>query len=130
MARFGTLEMYEELARLLHDDPRWTEHGKAITCTMSFRYDEPIAKQFFLRFKEGAVEEVREFELDAGEPSDYVFAGPPEVWRKVFTNEIPPSLAVMGGKLRVTGRKTWLLENMVPFKHVLDMFKMIPIEEG
>ena len=130
MAHFGTLEMYEELARLLHADPEWVEQGKAITCTMSFQYDEPIGKLFFLRFNQGTVEEVREVEPDTSEPSDYVFAGPPEVWRKVFANEIPPSMAIMGGKLRMTGRKTWLLQNMAPFKHVLDTFKKIPIEEG
>jgi putative sterol carrier protein len=130
MAVFGTLAMYQELARLLQEDPGWAERGKPITCTMSFRYDEPVGKQFFLRFNRGTVEEVREIGLDADEASDYVFAGPPDVWRKVFANEIPPSLAVMGGKLRVTGRKSWLLENMVPFKQVLDTFKKVEIEEG
>ena len=130
MAAFATLEMYEELARLLQQDPEWSERGQTISCSMSFRYEEPVAKQFYLRFVAGRVEEVRELPLEDVTPTDFVFSGPPEIWRQVFRSEIPPAMAIMGGKLEIKGKKSWLLQNMLPFKHVLDTFKKVDLDDG
>ena len=119
MATYGTIGFYEELADRLNHDPGWADQGKAISCTMSFTWDEPVGKRFLMRFNAGHVDEVRELDLDDDAPSDFVFTGSPEMWRRVLTNQISPAQAIMGNKIKMQGKKSWLLQNMMPFKHVL-----------
>lgn len=127
MAKFGTIEVYEEMARLLNDDPEWKEKGKAITYSMIYVYAPPADKNFFLRFDEGRVVEVREVPSPDAEPADFVLTGSPEVWRGVLDKSLNPTSALTRGQLKVKGKMTTLLKNMGAFSYVIDTMTKIDL---
>jgi putative sterol carrier protein len=124
---FGTLQVYEEMAKLLNGDPVWLQKGKAITYTMVFAYNEPVSKAFFVRFDCGSVTEVRELPSPDAEPADFVISGDPDIWRGVFAKQISPAAAMTKGQLKVKGRLTTLLKHMSAFSYVIDAMTSIEL---
>lgn len=127
MAKFGTIEVYEEMARLLNEDPEWAEKGKAITYTMIYAYGPPAGGTFFVRFEEGRVTEVREIDSPDSEPADFVLTGPSEVWRGIFDKTLNPTTALTRGQLKVKGKMTTLLKHMGAFSYVIDAMTKIEL---
>lgn len=118
--RLGSAEVYEELARRLALDPTWTDKGRDISCTMSFSFDEPIGTTIYLRFDKGRIDDVRELLDGDSPPVEFAFSGPADVWRCVFAKETSASMALMTGRLKLVGKKSWLLGNMSAFMYMLD----------
>jgi hypothetical protein len=127
MAKFGTIEVYEEMARLLNDDPEWAEKGKAITYTMIYAYGPPAEGNFLVRFDEGRVTEVREIDSADAEPADFVLTGPSEVWRGIFDKTLNPTAALTRGQLKVKGKMTTLLKHMSAFSYAIDAMTKIEL---
>lgn len=127
MARFGTVEVYEEMARLLNEDPEWIEkRGTKITYTMVYDYGEPVDRAFFTRFESGRVTEVKELGSRGDIEADFVISGSGETWKGVLTKTVDPTVALTRGQLKVKGKMATLLKNMNAFKYVID--KMTEIE--
>jgi hypothetical protein len=124
---FGTVQVYQEMAKLLNDDPVWLEKGKAITYTMVFAYNEPVSKAFFVRFVNGLVIEERELPSADAEQADFVISGNPDVWRDVFAKRISPAAAMTKGQLKVKGKLTTLLKHMSAFGYVIDAMTSIEL---
>jgi putative sterol carrier protein len=124
---FGTLQVYQEMAKLLNDDPVWLEKGRAITYTMVFAYNEPVSKAFFVRFVNGLVTEERELPSADAEQADFVISGNPDVWRDVFAKQISPAAAMTKGQLKVKGKLTTLLKHMSAFGYVIDAMTSIEL---
>ena len=127
MATFGTIEVYEEMAKLLNSDPEWAEKGKAISYTMVYVYGPPVDKNFFVRFEEGQVTDVREVASTEEEPADFVLTGAPEVWRGVLDKTLNPTAALTRGQLKVKGKMTTLLKHMSAFSYVIDAMTKIEL---
>lgn len=122
---FGTIEVYEEMARLLNDDPEWTEKGANINYSMIFNYGEPIGEAFLVVFDAGRVTEVSTVDPEE-RPADFVISGPPDVWRGVITKEVNPTAALTRGQLKLKGKMSVLLKNMEAFGFIID--KMTQME--
>jgi putative sterol carrier protein len=127
MAKFGTLEVYEEMARLLNEDDEWATIGAGLNYSMIFDYHEPVAKRFFLRLEGGKVPDVRELNGTEIEPADFVLAGDPDTWRALLTRQTNPTMALARGKLKVEGNMGTLMKNMKAFSHVLDVMAEVPL---
>ena len=127
MAKFGTIEVYEEMARLLNEDPEWADKGKAITYTMIYAYGPPTDRNFFVRFEQGRVTDVKEVDAPDAEPADFVLTGPPDVWRGIFDKTLNPTSALTRGQLKVKGKMTTLLKNMSAFSYVIDAMTKIEL---
>ena len=127
MATFGTIEVYEEMAKLLNSDPEWAEKGKAISYSMVYGYGPPVDKNFFVRFEEGQVTEVREVASAEEEAVDFVLTGPPEVWRGVLDKTLNPTAALTRGQLKVKGKMTTLLKHMSAFSYVIDAMTKVEL---
>ena len=125
--QFGTLQVYEEMALLLNQDPKWVEKGSAITYTMVFDYSEPFTKSFFMRFEAGRVTDVRELSPGETEEADFVISGSPDVWRDVFAKKLSPASAMTKGQLKVKGRLTTLFKHMGAFNYVIDSMTSIEL---
>lgn len=127
MAKFGTVEVYDEMARLLNDDSEWIENrGTKISYSMAFNYGDPVNRSFFVQFDQGKVTDVRELEGDSQTEADFVISGIGEVWNNVLTKQVDPTVALTRGQLKVKGKMANLLKNMNAFKYVID--KMTSIE--
>jgi hypothetical protein len=120
-AQPGTLQFYEEMARVLNSDPVWEEKGKSITCTMVHAYGPPVNRRFFTCFDGGKVTEVAELAADEQPSADFVISGPAENWNAVLQKQIKPTTAMTTGKLKVDGRQIYLLRNMAAFSYMLDL---------
>ncbi len=127
MATFGTIEVYEEMAKLLNSDPEWADKGKAISYTMVYVYGPPDDKNFLVRFEEGQVTDVREVASAEEEPADFVLTGAPEVWRGVLDKTLNPTAALTRGQLKVKGKMTTLLKHMSAFSYVIDAMTKIEL---
>lgn len=127
MATFGTIEVYEEMAKLLNSDPEWADKGKAISYVMVYAYGPPVDKNFFVRFEAGQVTEVREVASADEEPVDFVLTGAPEVWRGVLDKTLNPTAALTRGQLKVKGKMTTLLKHMSAFSYVIDAMTKIEL---
>lgn len=127
MATFGTVEVYEEMARLLNTDPEWAEKGKAISYSMVYDYREPVSKAFYVKFDEGRVTEVRELASADAEPADFVISGTPDVWRGVLEKKINPTAALTRGQLKLKGKMSALLKHMNAFGHVIDTMTKVEL---
>jgi putative sterol carrier protein len=127
MARFGTIEVYEEMGRLLNEDPEWAEKGKAITYTMIYAYGPPADKTFYVRFEQGRVTEVKEIDAPDSEPADFVLTGPSDVWRGILDKTLNPTAALTRGQLKVKGKMTTLLKHMSAFSYVIDAMTKIEL---
>ncbi|GAA0615367.1 hypothetical protein GCM10009547_16640 [Sporichthya brevicatena] len=128
MAQFGTVEVYEEMARALNADPEWTGmQGVDITYTMVYDYGSPVDKAFFVRYEKGRVSEVRELESRGDIQADFVISGDGEVWRGVLTKTIDPTIALTRGQLSVKGKMSTLLKNMSAFKYIIDTMTTIEL---
>jgi putative sterol carrier protein len=119
MAKFGTVEVYEEMAKALDNDPEWAETGKGITYKMTFTYKEPINKVFFVNFDEGKITEVREAGPD-DRSVDFDLAAAPDTWRSLLEGKTNPMMAITRGKLKVDGNLAALMKHMKAFTKVLD----------
>jgi len=128
MATFGTIEVYEEMAKLLNADPEWADKGKAISYTMVYVYGPPVDKNFLVRFEAGQVTEVREVASADEEPADFVLTGAPEVWRGVLDKTLNPTAALTRGQLKVKGKMTTLLKHMSAFSYVIDAMTRIELK--
>jgi putative sterol carrier protein len=124
---FGTVAVYDEMAKLLNADPVWADKGRSITYTMTFEYTEPVSKAFFIRFEAGTITEVRELASADAEPADFVISGDPQVWRDVFAKRLNPSAAMTRGQLKVKGKLTTLLRHMGAFSYVIDAMTSIEL---
>ena len=127
MAKFGTVEVYEEMAKLLNADPEWADKGKAISYTMVYVYGPPVDKNFLVRFEAGQVTEVREVASADEEPADFVLTGAPEIWRGVLDKTLNPTAALTRGQLKVKGKMTTLLKHMSAFSYVIDAMTKIDL---
>ena len=127
MATFGTIEVYEEMAKLLNSDPVWAEKGKAISYSMIYVYGPPVDKNFFVQFEEGQMTEVREVPSAEAEPADFVLTGATEVWRGVLDKSLNPTAALTRGQLKVKGKMTTLLKHMNAFSYVIDAMTKIEL---
>lgn len=129
MAAFGTVDVYEEMGRLLNGDEEWLRHrGSKISYSMVFDYHEPVSKAFFTRFDEGRVTEVKELQSRDHIVADFIISGSADTWRGVLTNTIDPTAALTRGQLKVKGKMTALLKNMHAFKYVIDKMAEIPLD--
>jgi putative sterol carrier protein len=127
MATFGTIEVYEEMARLLNSDEEWTEKGREITYSMIFEYTEPVSKTFFLRFEEGKVTDVREIASSDSEPADFALSGGPDVWRALLEKQMNPTMAMARGKVKVKGNLAVLMKHMKAFNYILDSMSAVEL---
>jgi putative sterol carrier protein len=124
---FGTVHVYEEMARRLNGDPVWAEKGKAINYTMVYKFQAPVDKAFLVRFEEGQINEVAEYGLDDHPKADFVISGPPTVWRGIFSKEVSPTAALTRGQLKLEGKMTQLLKHMSAFSYVIDAMTEIEL---
>lgn len=119
MARFGTVEVYEEMAKALEHDAAWADVGKNITYRMLFTYTGPTEKAFFVNFDHGQITEVREADA-RGESVDFNLSAAPDTWRALLEGKSSPMLAITRGKLKVDGNLAVLMKEMKAFSKVLD----------
>ncbi|BBY83723.1 SCP2 sterol-binding domain-containing protein [Mycolicibacterium pulveris] len=129
MAKFGTVEVYEEMGKVLNDDDEWiNKRGTKISYSMVFDYGEPVDKAFYTRFESGRVTDVHELDSRGEIEADFVIAGSADVWRGVLTNTIDPTVALTRGQLKVKGKMATLLKNMNAFKYVIEKMSQIPLD--
>jgi alkyl sulfatase BDS1-like metallo-beta-lactamase superfamily hydrolase len=128
MAKFGTVEVYEEMARLLNEDQAWLESGKALSANLVFHYRAPLDVTFFVRFEEGRVTDVKEIESPEAVNADYVLTADPDIWRGILDKKVTPITAVTVGKIKVKGNVRELMKMMKPFSRVLDTMTRIPLD--
>jgi putative sterol carrier protein len=127
MARFGTIEVYEEMADLLNSDEDWAELGRAITYTMVYVFEEPVDKTFYLRFEQGKITDVRELESSDAEAADFILTAAPGTWRGIFEKKLKAPMALATGKIKVNGDLGTLMKHMKAFNHVLDALTRIEL---
>ena len=127
MATFGTVEVYEEMAKLLNADPEWAEKGKAISYSMVYDYREPVDKAFYVKFDEGRITDVRELPSADAEPADFVISGAPDIWRGVLEKKINPTAALTRGQLKLKGKMSTLLKHMNAFGHIIDTMTKVEL---
>ena len=127
MATFGTVEMYDELAQLLNNDPEWLDKAKAISYAMAFEYNQPVGKTFFFRFEEGVIQDVKEVASLDAEPTDFALSADPETWRGVFEGKVRPVIAVTRGKIKLQGSMGTLMKHMAAFNILLDSMKKVKL---
>jgi hypothetical protein len=127
MAKFGTIEVYEEMAELLNNDPVWAEKGKDISYSMIYVYGPPVDRSFYVRFEEGRVTEQREVDSPDAEQADFVLSGAADVWRGVLDKTLNPTAALTRGQLKVKGKMTTLLKHMTAFSYVIDAMTKIEL---
>ena len=126
-AEFGTVEVYEVLADVLNNDPKWAELGKDIDYSMIYDYGAPVSKAFFVHFRGGKVESVHELASADAEPADFVLSGNPDVWRGVLDRTINPTVALTRGQLKVKGKMTTLLKNMNTLSYINEALTKIEL---
>lgn len=129
VVKFGTVQVYEEMANLLNNDPEWLEKGKQISYSMVYDYREPVGKTFFVQFDAGKVVEVKEIGSVEEEPADFVISGAPDVWRGVLEKSINPTAALTRGQLKLKGKMSVLLKNMEAFGYIIDSMTKIKFED-
>jgi ubiquinone biosynthesis protein UbiJ len=117
---FGTVSLYEALARDLNADPVWREMATPITYTMIYHYLEPIDARFFLRFDHGEIVDVRDVAADEDLAVDFTISAKPAVWEALIRLEMQPTAAMATGKVKVKGRQTVLLRHMKRFSYLID----------
>jgi alkyl sulfatase BDS1-like metallo-beta-lactamase superfamily hydrolase len=127
LAKFGTVEVYEELAALLNTDPVWAEKGKKIDNSLVFDYTDPVNKAFFVRFQAGQLTDVRELASADAEPADFTLQGSPEAWRGLLEGTTTPMKAITGGQLKLKGNMMALMKEMKAFSHVMDSLAKIEL---
>lgn len=127
MAKFGTIEVYEELSNILNSDPKWADAGRSVTNTFAFRYREPLNRSFFVRFDSGKVTETKELDESSAEEPDFILDGTPDTWREVLEGKLSPMAAVTSGKLKVKGNMMKLMTLMKPFGHVMETLTTIEL---
>ncbi len=123
--QFGTVEVYEEMARLLNEDTQWLEDAKNISFTMIYAYGEPVNAAFYVRFDAGRVVDVHQLASAADEPADFVISGSADVWRGVLEKRVSPTAALTRGQLKLKGKMTTLMKHMGQFSHVLDTMSQV-----
>jgi putative sterol carrier protein len=128
MANFGTIGVYEELAKLLNHDDEWAKVGANLNYSMIFNYREPVGKSFFLRLEEGKVPEVRELSGEDSESADFVMAADPDTWRAILEKKTNPTVALARGKIKVEGNVGTLMKNMKAFSRILDVMSAVPLD--
>ncbi len=129
MAKFGTVEVYEQMGKLLNDDAEWIDkRGTKISYSMVFDYGEPVDKAFYTRFEAGRVTDVHELESRGEIDADFIISGSADVWRGVLTNTLEPTVALTRGQLKVKGKMATLLKNMNAFKYVIEKMSQIPLD--
>lgn len=129
MAKFGTAEVYEDMAQLLNSDDEWlNKRGTKISYSMVFDYGEPVEKAFFTRFDAGRITEVKELASRGEIDADFVISGSGDTWRGVLTKTIDPTVALTRGQLKVKGKMATLLKNMNAFKYVIEKMSQIPLD--
>jgi putative sterol carrier protein len=124
--RFGTVGFYEEVAKQLNDDATWREMSVPITYTMTFHYEEPVDKYFFLNFEAGEITEVMELGRPEERHVDFLIAGQPAVWQAVIQGRISPPTAMATAKFKIAGKQTILLRHMKKFSYLIN--KMTEID--
>lgn len=127
MAEFGTIEVYEGLAELLNNDADWAELGKDVTCTFLFGYTEPVNADFFVRFEQGRVTDIKQVDPDAGPEADYGLSASPETWRAILAKETSPMTALARGKIKLDGNVASLMKNQKPFGRILDTLTLVEL---
>lgn len=127
MPQFGTIEVYDALAKRLNDDEEWAELGKPITNTMVHVYREPVGKNFLVKFEEGRITDVRELPSPDAEEVDFVLTADPDVWRAIIEKRTKPTVAMTTGKVKVKGNMGTLMKHMKPFSHVMDVMTEIEL---
>ncbi len=129
MAKFGTVEVYEEMGRMLNADDEWlNKRGTKISYSMVYDFGEPVDKAFYTRFDSGRVTEVRELDSRGDIDADFVISGSGDTWRGVLTKTIDPTVALTRGQLKVKGKMATLLKNMNAFKYVIEKMAQIPLD--
>jgi putative sterol carrier protein len=136
MATLGTIGVYEELARLLDDDPDWPTLSRELDYSMIHVYSAPIAKAFHIRFDRGQVTDVHEVPDVEVEKADFVLTGAPDVWKRVFS-KVPKArasafhLALSTGQIRFTGpfMQTYL-KQVKAWEHLLDVMSLNQVAAG
>lgn len=127
MAEFGTVEVYEEMAKLINDDQQWAELGKAISYRMVFVYKEPVSKSFYLNFDEGKLIDTREIGSPEAEPADFILTAAPETWRAVLEKKTKVTVALTTGKVKVRGDLSILMKHMKAFNYVLEAMTQVEL---
>ncbi|MGV9801591.1 SCP2 sterol-binding domain-containing protein [Mycobacterium sp. NPDC003449] len=127
--KLGTLDFYQALAQVLNADEEWASVGRSINYSIVFGHDEAVRRDFFIRFSNGRVEEVREAEAQDHDVAAVVVTGPTEVWRAVFTKKRTPMNAISRGELSFKGKLTVLLKNMKAFNYVLDAMGALDVAD-
>jgi putative sterol carrier protein len=127
MAKFGTIEVYQELANLLNEDSVWAEKGKDINHAMVFDYGDPISKAFFVRFEHGKLTDIRELPSADAEPADFVMSGAPDSWRGMLEGSLTPTAALTSGRLKCKGNMMKLLREMKAFSHIMGSMSSIEL---
>jgi putative sterol carrier protein len=122
---FGTVGFYEEVAKQLNDDPVWREMAVPITYTMTFHYEEPVAKYFFLNFQAGEITETLELSSPDERHVDFLISGKAEVWQAVIQGEISPPTAMATAKFKISGKQTILLRHMKKFSYMINKMTQI-----
>jgi putative sterol carrier protein len=122
----GTLEFHEMLAQMLNSDPHWAELGADLTYNLIFGYDEPINQRFLLRFDKGRMTEVRY--AQPGDAAHATLKGPPDTWRKIFSGETSPLMALARRKLEVSGQLSLVMKNVGAFNYVVDSMAKLDID--
>ncbi len=127
---FGTVGFYQAVADDLNADETWLEMAKPITYTMVFVYEEPINKNFSLRFEAGRITEVSEVEDPQQVGADFVINGKPAAWRGLIKKELDPNSAMATGKVKIDGKQTVLLRHMKKFSYMIDKMTSIDADFG
>lgn len=125
---FGTVEVYEELAKVLNADPTWREMAKPISYSMIYAYTAPIDKRFLLRFNQGEVIDVRELAADEDVAADFVITGNPVVWRDLIQQKLAPTTAMATGKVKIKGSQATLLRHMKRFNYLIAQLCSMDLE--
>jgi alkyl sulfatase BDS1-like metallo-beta-lactamase superfamily hydrolase len=128
MAQFGTVEVYEELAKLLNEDETWLATGKDLSTSLVFYYRAPLDVTFFVKFEEGRVTDVKDVAAPDAVTADYVLSADPDIWLGILEKKVTPITAVTLGKIKVKGNVRELMKMMKPFSRVLDTMTQIPLD--
>jgi putative sterol carrier protein len=109
----------------LNADDDWLVKGRGLTYSMVYGYQEPIDRQFLVRFEQGRITEVREARPGEEESCDAFVSAAPDVWRGIFEGRTSPTFALATGKVKLRGNKVQLMKNMNAFTHVITTMQNI-----